>query len=80
MDRTILFKVNSETSIKDLVELNNTVVKRIRALEAHRILPKAEVIDGRTSEEGISNTTESASDECLGVPAETDNGNGTGKS
>jgi hypothetical protein len=60
MDRTILFKVNSETNLKELVELNNAVVKRIRALEAHRILPKAEVIDGRGTEEGIGTSADSS--------------------
>jgi hypothetical protein len=59
MDKSIPFKVNSETNVEELIKLNHTVVKRIRALEAHRILPKAEVIDGRTSEERIGDPAKS---------------------
>ena len=54
MNKSIFFEVNSETDLNELVRLNNTVVKRIRILEAQRLLPTAEEVKGENENNDLS--------------------------
>jgi len=44
IDRSFLFKINSETDEKMLLEIYNTAAKRINSLRAFKVLPKVEEI------------------------------------
>ena len=43
IDKSTLFKIDSETNEQVLLEIYNTAAKRINILRAFKVLPKAEV-------------------------------------
>jgi hypothetical protein len=44
IDKSTLFKINSETDEQVLLDIYNTAAKRINALRAFKVLPKVEII------------------------------------
>ena len=48
IDRSFLFKINSETDEKMLLEIYNTAAKRINSLRAFKVLHKVEEIKNET--------------------------------
>ena len=42
IDKSTLFKINSETDEQVLLDIYNTAAKRINALRAFKVLPKVE--------------------------------------